>query len=55
MAIVTCHTEGCRSADVPVSVATTVTDEETGEERSVDGVVCGACGNPITDVEPPLT
>lgn len=50
MEIVTCRTEGCPSEGNPVLINTTVTDDDTGETRRVDAVVCGACGHEITDV-----
>jgi hypothetical protein len=54
MAQVTCHTEGCDNAGIPLEVTLTYTDE-TGEVQTVAGVVCGVCGNPITDVTGPET
>lgn len=50
MSTVTCHTEGCPSSGNPIELPTTYTDEETGETRDVDLVVCGACGQTIDDV-----
>ena len=37
---VQCHTEGCGNRDIPVTM------------HCLDLVVCGACGNPITDITP---
>jgi len=51
MAIVTCHTAGCPSADSPVDLPVTYVDPDTGETVTVDGVYCGACGQPITDIQ----
>jgi YgiT-type zinc finger domain-containing protein len=48
MATVTCHTEGCENANVAIDVTTEWTDED-GETQHVDDVVCGVCGQPITD------
>lgn len=51
MATVTCHTPGCPKDGEPVpDVVTTYVDDETGETREVDSVICGACGQPITEV-----
>lgn len=50
MARATCRTEGCGNAGIAIEVGdVTYTDEETGEERT-SGVVCGVCGQPITDL-----
>ena len=50
MSVATCHTAGCENDGIPVDVGDlTYTDEETGEEYPMT-VVCGPCGNPITDV-----
>lgn len=54
MAMVTCHTGGCENEGVPIDAMTQWQDEETGETRYTDAVVCGPCGQPITDVDPPL-
>lgn len=35
---VTCHTEGCRNFDIPITF------------RCVMTVICGACGEQITDI-----
>lgn len=51
MSLVTCHTEGCRSAGKPVPMTLTYRDPDTDEIRTVDGVICGACGQQITDIE----
>lgn len=52
MGTVTCHTRGCGNARIPIE--TTTSWEEGGETYYVSSVVCGVCGEPITDVEPPL-
>lgn len=49
MAVVTCHTEGCGNAGVGIDVSLTWEDEN-GETQTVGAVVCGACGQEITDV-----
>ena len=46
----TCHTEDCMNADQPIDV---------GDLLDLDGqlitdVSCGPCGQPITDLDPPL-
>lgn len=53
-AVVTCHTDGCESAGRPIEIDVTYVDGETGETQWVGGVCCGACGQLITDVVPPL-
>jgi hypothetical protein len=46
---VTCHTEGCENVDLPIEVPPlTFHDPDTGEYVAAT-VVCGVCGNPITD------
>jgi len=50
MSTVTCHTDGCANAEIAIDLPTTYEDEETGETRSVDAVICGVCGQPIEDV-----
>lgn len=52
MSIVICHTEGCGNEGVPIELATTWTDEEGGV-HDVGAVICGACGQPITDITNP--
>jgi hypothetical protein len=49
MATVTCRTDGCGNEGIGLDVATTWTDEE-GTEHAVATVVCGVCGQEITDV-----
>lgn len=41
----TCHTDGCTSNGRPVTM--TVPEDA--------GWACGACGQPITDLDPPLS
>jgi hypothetical protein len=53
MATATCHAEGCSNAGQPLEVTTSFEDVD-GNEAFVSSVVCGACGNEITDVDPPL-
>jgi len=47
----TCHTAGCGNEDISLDVQTTYIDEN-GEEQQVGSVMCGVCGNPITDLSP---
>lgn len=50
-ATVTCQTSGCaKQGEAVPDVAISYTDEETGETREVDQVICGVCGNPISEV-----
>lgn len=49
MTAVTCHTEGCLNAEIPIDLDLTWEDDE-GETHNVDAVVCGVCGQPITDI-----
>lgn len=51
MSVVTCHTEGCENADIPIEMALSYVDFDTGETVTVDAVACGACGQPITDIK----
>ena len=49
MALVTCRTSGCASEGKEIDAVTEWTDEE-GPTHPVDQVVCGACGQEITEV-----
>jgi hypothetical protein len=49
MATVTCKTEGCGNEGIPLSVNLSFVDDD-GETQYVDAVMCGVCGQPITDV-----
>jgi hypothetical protein len=48
---VTCHTDGCANNGIPIELDLTYTDPDTGETVTVGGVICGPCGQPITDIE----
>lgn len=50
MATLTCHTEGCGNAEIPIELELSWTDDE-GVAHTTDSAFCGACGNPITDIE----
>lgn len=45
MAVLTCHTEGCDNADVPIEYD--LTDPDTGQQMPA---YCGPCGNRIEDI-----
>lgn len=49
MTTVTCHTEGCANAGIPLDVSLSWTDD-AGDAHTVTEVICGPCGNPITDI-----
>ena len=53
MSVCTCHTEGCPNRDVPLQMQLTFVDDVTGETYAVAAVVCGPCGQPITDITGP--
>jgi hypothetical protein len=52
MRTVTCHTEGCFNNGIPIELDLVAVDEETGQSSPVDGVTCGMCRQPITDIAP---
>lgn len=47
----TCMTDGCSKFGEPIDVDTTQTDLETGAPITVTSVVCGGCGQQITDTQ----
>jgi hypothetical protein len=49
MPIATCHTDTCPNNGQGIEISATYVDEN-GDTQTVDGVACGACGQPITDV-----
>ena len=49
MATATCHTEGCDNAGIALPNVATVVDID-GEPYPVSVVICGVCGQEITDV-----
>jgi NAD-dependent dihydropyrimidine dehydrogenase PreA subunit len=51
MTLVACQTETCPSQGIEVEVDLTFVDED-GQTQTVDGVACGACGQPITNPNP---
>lgn len=61
MSYATCENSECGNYNIPIDVGSlSWVDEVTGETRTVDEVVCGACGQVITlitdtppDVTPP--
>ena len=54
MSIVICHTEGCVNQDVAVYMNLATVDPQNGTLEYVGAVSCGPCGQPITDINPPL-
>ena len=49
----TCHTEGCDNNGDPIPMILTWTElDEWGDEQTytAGSVVCGPCGEPITDI-----
>lgn len=50
----TCHTDGCANADIPLDLYLSWEDDDTGQTEYVSAVMCGVCGQEITDVVPPL-
>jgi hypothetical protein len=57
MSTVTCHTENCSNNGIPIEMQLSfeVTDEWGDTSTvTVGGVACGVCGQPITDIDPPL-
>jgi hypothetical protein len=48
MATVTCHAAGCGNADVPIDLP--LVSEREGETVEASSVVCGVCGQEITDI-----
>ena len=53
MSLLTCSTEGCMSAGKAVEYDLDMVDA-FGQSYRVDAVVCGACSQPITDIDPPI-
>ena len=51
MATVTCHTEGCANAETPIHLELTYRDDTTNVVHQITQVVCGVCGQPITDIQ----
>jgi hypothetical protein len=50
---VTCHTEGCINDGLPIEMELTYQyEDENGNTQTgtVGTVVCGPCGQPITDI-----
>lgn len=52
----TCHTEGCANAEQPIEVVCDYPDPDNPDAplTTVGAVQCGVCGQPITDIQPPL-
>ena len=49
MSTVTCHTDGCENEGVPIEVDRSI-DVGDGEVVESPTVVCGPCGQQITDI-----
>jgi hypothetical protein len=49
-----CHTDGCLNQDQPVQYDLAVVDPTDGTTSYVDNVLCGPCGQPITDIQPAI-
>ncbi len=47
---VTCHTDGCGNAEIPLLINAVVTGPDG--QPITPGVTCGVCGQPITDIVP---
>jgi hypothetical protein len=55
MATVTCHTQGCGNAEIPIDVPhprawDEASEDFTGPPVEPWTIVCGPCGQPIQDV-----
>lgn len=51
MATVTCHTEDCGNADQSIDVGPLTYEDEEGTTQEVGAVICGVCGQSITDIQ----
>jgi hypothetical protein len=57
MNTVTCHTDGCANSGITIDMQLSfdvVDIDGTTTTYTVGSVSCGICGQPITDIEPPL-
>lgn len=50
MSIVTCHSPGCGNDGIPIELSLASADPETGVPIEVSVVMCGGCGEQITDI-----
>lgn len=50
MSKLVCHTQGCENHGIAIDYQMTAVDEETGDTVTVTAAICGACGQPITDI-----
>lgn len=51
MSYATCENPDCGNYDIPIDVGSlTWVDETTGETHQIDQVVCGVCGQEITNI-----
>lgn len=46
---VICHTKDCENEGVPIELELGYTDDD-GAVHETATVICGPCGNPITDI-----
>lgn len=47
----TCRNDECGNDNIAIDVGPlTTTDEVTGEVRTIDTVICGACNQQITEI-----
>jgi hypothetical protein len=51
MSIVTCHTENCGNAEIAIDIGDLTYRDDEGRIQQITTVVCGVCGQPITDIE----
>lgn len=51
MAVVTCHTQNCAKEGQPVPGVPTTWEDENGQAQPVGSIICGACGQEITDIQ----
>lgn len=55
MTTATCHTDDCGNADIPLDVGDLSAPDPFGDPWVEPNVVCGVCGQQITDLEPTPT
>lgn len=50
MSTVTCRTRGCANRGIPIDMELDYIDVDTGQTVTITTVLCGVCGEPITDI-----
>jgi hypothetical protein len=50
MSTVTCRTDECENNGIPIQLELTARDDE-GRVQQITTVICGVCGQLITDIE----